>query len=689
MARLPDVTSLGVRPVPVSRRSIATVRNAGAVADAVGDIGGQMAQAGEQMMEQEDKLSYAAAKTALLRADVTARDELRDDPDYGSYEKRYQEKIAAARTQASGLLRSKMDRRLFEVDTAMDVERGAVEVRKMARDRGRADRVATLDNGLTELRGVARSAMDDATREEVIRTANTMVSGAIQSGDLDPIEGVGIRQKWTGEYINEQIDGAIDRGEVETAKTMLGKFGKFLPSAQYMALTKAIDEEDDGRVIMSAADIATGNRSTLPVADQSESGPLRMPVTGRVTGNVGDPRPGGRTHNGLDIAVPVGTPVTAPSAGVITKVWNDPRGGLSVLIDHGGGLTTGYAHLSSQDVKVGQSVVAGELVAKSGNTGASKGPHLHWTAKIDGKPVDPRIAKRGGTFDNLENAIERGIVALGPNATTKQVEQLRRELTTRFQIRKAADDENEENSVEAAQAALVKNGGNWYALPASMRRSIPAKYHPGLINFGDGLRPSAPARKTDPMKYVEMSDMAATNPEAFASINPVEYRGLMDDGDWNRMVALRSEIRGGARDPGALPSITEIRTITKPALEAAGITTRGLRTKDVEGRGKVAARIYSYEKAVLGDLQIWQQNNPGKKPSALDVQKIADRRLILVTPAGGEEPVPQFEAPSLAKMKIPTAEVDRIKRVMTPILGREPLGSEIIQAYISEGRGGS
>jgi murein DD-endopeptidase MepM/ murein hydrolase activator NlpD len=94
-------------------------------------------------------------------------------------------------------------------------------------------------------------------------------------------------------------------------------------------------------------------------------------------------------HEGIDIAVGEGTPVTAAAAGtVIYAGWMGGYGNL-VVVDHGNGLSTAYAHNSSLAASVGQSVAAGEVVSYSGNTGNSTGPHVHFEVRVNGSAVDP------------------------------------------------------------------------------------------------------------------------------------------------------------------------------------------------------------------------------------------------------------------------------------------------------------
>lgn len=96
-----------------------------------------------------------------------------------------------------------------------------------------------------------------------------------------------------------------------------------------------------------------------------------------------------RMHEGIDIITDVGTPVIAPGDGIV--VFAGTRGGFgkTLEIDHGFGYSTMYAHLSDIKVQEGQSVKRGDLVAKTGSTGLSVGPHLHYEVKHNGIHVDP------------------------------------------------------------------------------------------------------------------------------------------------------------------------------------------------------------------------------------------------------------------------------------------------------------
>lgn len=95
-------------------------------------------------------------------------------------------------------------------------------------------------------------------------------------------------------------------------------------------------------------------------------------------------------HSGMDIACPTGSSVLAANAGVVTLAgWNGGYG-YCVVIDHGGGLATLYGHNSSLAVSAGQRVTKGQTIARSGSTGMSTGPHLHFEVLKNGSSVNPR-----------------------------------------------------------------------------------------------------------------------------------------------------------------------------------------------------------------------------------------------------------------------------------------------------------
>jgi murein DD-endopeptidase MepM/ murein hydrolase activator NlpD len=96
-------------------------------------------------------------------------------------------------------------------------------------------------------------------------------------------------------------------------------------------------------------------------------------------------------HEGMDLVAPRGAAVYAASGGVVTKAGREAGYGNMVEIDHGNGLVTRYAHASALDVKVGDLVEKGQMIARVGTSGRSTGPHLHFEVRMAGTPLDPRL----------------------------------------------------------------------------------------------------------------------------------------------------------------------------------------------------------------------------------------------------------------------------------------------------------
>lgn len=94
-------------------------------------------------------------------------------------------------------------------------------------------------------------------------------------------------------------------------------------------------------------------------------------------------------HNGVDFAAPVGTAVLAPADGTVQSVFKTDTGGNQIVIKHTPTLSTGYAHLDTVLVSVGQKVKQGQKIATVGKTGAVTGPHLHFVVKQENKAVNP------------------------------------------------------------------------------------------------------------------------------------------------------------------------------------------------------------------------------------------------------------------------------------------------------------
>jgi hypothetical protein len=156
----------------------------------------------------------------------------------------------------------------------------------------------------------------------------------------------------------------------------------------------------------TVAGLAPGTGS-LPCTGASPLGPVvggwTIPADGRLSsgfGRRGNPTgEGEQLHAGLDLAAACATPIVAAGAGVVVRSGAAAGYGNLVAVDHGSGMVTRYAHMAAEDltVVVGQSVAAGQQIARVGSTGDSTGCHLHFEVLLDGVPSDPLpfLAERG------------------------------------------------------------------------------------------------------------------------------------------------------------------------------------------------------------------------------------------------------------------------------------------------------
>ena len=173
--------------------------------------------------------------------------------------------------------------------------------------------------------------------------------------------------------IHNQITGSPDLiGEAPLIPSM----GDTLAEYNYLRTTNLTRR---GRNIFTRGDV-----NVLPGV---------WPVMGRLMGGYGertDPFSGeGARHTGVDISAPIGTPVKAAADGIVMEAgWNGGYG-RCVIIDHGNGYQTWYAHLSRLEVMEGQSIRQGETLGLVGMSGRSTGPHLHYEVRIHSTPVNP------------------------------------------------------------------------------------------------------------------------------------------------------------------------------------------------------------------------------------------------------------------------------------------------------------
>jgi murein DD-endopeptidase MepM/ murein hydrolase activator NlpD len=237
--------------------------------------------------------------------------------------------------------------------------------------------------------GIARIALGASAQRPVAR-----------SGDV-PLLTIGSAQGWTAlvgiplsatpgpAQITVQVPGAEPRTVAYTVRPK-----------QYAVQRLKVDPK---RVELSPEDEARADRERVHLSEvmatfsqpEPQTLAMRAPVAGRRSSSFGLRRvfngQARSPHPGMDIAAGMGTPVAAPLAGRVIDTGDYFFSGNAVWLDHGGGLLTLLCHLSAIDVKVGDTLRAGDHLGKVGATGRVTGPHLHFGVVLNRVSVDPAL----------------------------------------------------------------------------------------------------------------------------------------------------------------------------------------------------------------------------------------------------------------------------------------------------------
>lgn len=239
---------------------------------------------------------------------------------------------------------------------------------------------------------------------ELIQANPQLAKGLLHSGDqlnlstVQPLIGVlVVSSKVVRETVpcevKVQPDGSLYRGQTKVLQA--GADGEAEVNYQVVRLNdRQVKQDVLARTVLKEPKsrlVAEGTKRTVALASTasrgSGSGILAWPVSGTITSNFG--MRGRSMHNGLDIATKYGTPVGSAAAGRVIFAGWDGGYGQCVIVDHGDGLATRYAHLSKITVKFGSQVGRGEGIGNIGQSGNATGPHLHFEVISNGSPQNP------------------------------------------------------------------------------------------------------------------------------------------------------------------------------------------------------------------------------------------------------------------------------------------------------------
>ncbi|WP_120339161.1 M23 family metallopeptidase [Cryobacterium soli] len=334
--------------------------------------------------------------------------------------------------------------------TAVATAEGARAAAQSAYDAARVDLAATVADHVSattrvdEVRALAEAASTQAAISS--RALATLVRAMVQRGaDTTTLDAL-LGDQDSAELLSRlgivdrisELTGSLDklRERVDKDQLRASRLQADLEAAQAAAQSFPLA---DKQAALSTAEVALGqataalasattaaqavlaeSASTAALRSAAASSQLAGTVGARLSGQgwatpavgiVNDgfgprpnlPLPGVEPfHSGTDLAAACGTPVYAASTGVVAQTGQLGTYGNWILIDHGDGVATGYAHIRDGEtwVSLGETVTAGQVIAGVGSTGASTGCHLHIEVRVDGTPIDPQpfFAARGITL---------------------------------------------------------------------------------------------------------------------------------------------------------------------------------------------------------------------------------------------------------------------------------------------------
>lgn len=258
----------------------------------------------------------------------------------------------------------------------------------------RSSQIDPLLGRIGELEGSLRQSQERLTLSQASLAEVSSVTAAL----LEELGSVGAAVREVQALSGREPDAALALEDLErrlAAGSAVGGIGDGdLPLGPLDAL---------GYDLRGAADLASreldglwGDVEELRLfaVSRREATPAGWPVDGWISSDFGmrrSPISGRRLfHKGVDLVAPYGTPVLVSSAGdVIVAGWSAEGYGNHVIVDHGHGYRTLYAHLSELSVEEGDTVEGGDVIGLLGNTGYSTGPHLHYEVWVDGSPANP------------------------------------------------------------------------------------------------------------------------------------------------------------------------------------------------------------------------------------------------------------------------------------------------------------
>lgn len=346
-------------------------------------------------------------------------------------------------------------------------------------------------------------------------------------------------------------------------------------------------------------------------------------------------------HAGTDYEVPTGTQIPVTLSGRVTFAGERGGYGNMVEVDHGNGVTTRYAHLSRINVRVGQSVSRGDMIAASGSTGRVTGPHLHYEIRRDGRPVSPnsiastRVHPGGTRGGAVVGDVEQQVAAIRSNETLSWRERQVAESIVRRrhgqEVQARAFRENEADRAAALQVAEIGENFNSMSQLPNGGADLGPQDRLRYSRMAQANREAAESEPPSPDFMLWMNYTRYANPSAYASEQFLQEAA--------RRGASAAMLRSIAADQGQILGTRiaadrgRIWSVANPILQAAGIDYERLTPGNNQEQSAAERQQDATRKnAILANLEqlyeIYAGANPGQAPPDNVIREWVSRSVL-------------------------------------------------------------
>lgn len=399
------------------------------------------------------------------------------------------------------------------------------------------------------------------------------------------------------------VAAMLEDGNWTAAQTYLDKNKESLTEDDLFKIDVAIGREEDNAIATEAADEYIQQIFSTESASAPED--FVQPVSGAFAavsdgGKFGNDR-GTHKHGGVDLPRPAGTPISATAGGVVTRAEFSDTYGNVVYIKHDNGMETRYAHMQgfANGIKKGTRVNRGQILGGVGSTGRSSGPHLHYEVRdAKGNAIDPtkrhtvtRTTASGPGLSDLLLAMRNDPRLRGHPERLAAAEQQVRSVYAAKQADQAVA---QESARDAAFTALLQNGGDYSALPASVRASLDGSDLPGVLSFAGSVQEARRAPEPESgsnLWALTKADIASGKVSNVSDL--LKMRPYLSDSDYKDLVGDVTAVKKG--DGAKVDSIKNADAAFKyidAELAAIGIDTSPGDEESAAELGKFRAAFY-------------------------------------------------------------------------------------------------